>query len=98
MENPTDELKHRLTYIYILLLIGWFGYFISKYMLHFNDYSEDELIQQSNYFLPPLIGPLAGLITIVFSSARSSLIVAIIFAVLTYALLPLFYDYLWQLL
>lgn len=96
--EPTDELHKRIFYVYVVLLVGWFVYFTVKYMANFDNFSEDQLIEESNYFLPPLIGPFVGLITAVVSSAKASIIAAIIAAALTYILLPFFYELFWQLL
>ena len=80
---------------YTLALAGVIAYIVFIYGLHFDDFSETELVQKSYYFMPALIFSLVGFVT---RKKKKSLIYAIVAGVVGTALLVVFYEVFWGML
>ncbi|MDA1060444.1 MAG: hypothetical protein O3B47_01485 [bacterium] len=90
-----ENIDWRLFIVYGVLIIVWVAYFGFKYLLNFDDYSEEQLVKESFTFIPPLGGIIFGVLSI---WSHKSLIIAIMGGVLTWLLMPYFYEWIWPLL
>ncbi len=90
-----ENIDWKLLVIYGILIIIWAVYFAVKYLINFDDYSEEQLMIESYTFIPPLAGIVFGVLTI---WSHKSLIIAVIGGVLTWLLMPYFFEWIWPML
>lgn len=88
-----ENVNHKFFYISLAGVIIWAVFFTFKYLINFDDYSEEQLIKESYYFLPPLMPFATGLFTSWNKLGKFAIIIPIIFTILTVIGLPLFFKY-----
>lgn len=83
-----------LKILYILALVGTLGFMV--YLgINFDNYSEEELMESSYYFVPGLGFSLIGLLS---NRSSKSIIYALIGGVAAFVLLWVFFESLWPML